>query len=32
MFCDELKIQYYTRVYRSVDRLVEDLVKWQEHD
>jgi hypothetical protein len=32
MFCDELEIQYYTRVYRSVDRLVEDLVKWQEHD
>ena len=29
MFCKKSKIRYYTCVYRSVDRLVKDLVKWQ---
>jgi hypothetical protein len=30
LFSDEVAIQYYTRVFRSVDRLVEDLKRWQE--
>jgi hypothetical protein len=32
LFCEESKIQHYTRVFRTVDRLCEDLKRWLELD
>jgi hypothetical protein len=32
LFCEESKIQHYTRVFRTVDRLGEDLKRWLELD
>ncbi len=32
LFCEESKIQHYTRIFRTVDRLGEDLKRWLELD
>jgi hypothetical protein len=32
LFCEESEIQHYTRVFRTVDRLGEDLKRWLELD
>jgi hypothetical protein len=32
LFCNESEIQHYTRVFRTVDRLCEDLKRWLELD
>jgi len=32
LFCDESEIQHYTRIFRTVDRLGEDLKRWLELD
>jgi len=32
LFCEESEIHHYTRVFRSVNRLGEDLKKWQDLD